>query len=614
MQRILSAAFVAVGLAAAAAAALVGGPRAKAPSPAELDSVTAALDGAVRETAASVHSRATTLAELPRLAAAVSTDAATVRDLTQDELAFRPRVGEVITIGQLPKGGAPVVLLQIPEGAKAQVALDRPGARLVVDGGAASLTEVVVVVPRDRAGELSGALAVAAPIDLKPAAARLDALGVGARLEVEGVTLALGAKPLAAGADTVALPLASEAAHGAKIVVGKPPAPGGVSGRQIASGAIALVCLLLAAVLWRRKATPEAEAAAALPPSSATGPVTNVGAPSTTQAPVSGLANTDIGPGAKHIGRYVVLRQLGAGGMAEVYLARAVGEAGFEKLVALKVMHRHLAVQPVIVEHFLDEAKLASQLTHPNIVQITDLGRAGDEYFIAMEYIDGADLERLLGSVRGRGEQVPTQVALTILRKICDGLDAAHSAVGSDGKPLDIVHRDVKAANVFVARNGAVKVGDFGIAKANQVSRVNKTEAGQVKGTAQYMAPEHRFGEVVDRRADVYAVGAICWEVLTGQEVNLDLVRLIHLGQAGWPHLPKLATVRPDLPAELEAIISKALAYDREQRYPTCAALEAALEEVANKHGWVANDKAVAQWVAQVLAADEAAAPAAAGH
>jgi serine/threonine-protein kinase len=260
----------------------------------------------------------------------------------------------------------------------------------------------------------------------------------------------------------------------------------------------------------------------------------------------------------------------------------------------------------MVVEHFLDEARLASRLTHPNIVQIDDLGRAGEEYFIAMELVDGADLGRLLEVCRGRGLQVPLRVALAVLRKICDGLHAAHTALGADGKPLELVHRDVKSANVFVAKNGVVKVGDFGIAKAVLPSRVHKTEVGVVKGTAAYMAPEHRLGEEIDRRADLYAVGAIAYEMLSGQPVNLDLVQLLAKGREGWPHLSRLVEVRPDVPAALDAIVFRCLAYDRDERFPDCAALEEALEQVANAAGQVAGEKQVAQWVEQVLAAEGA--------
>jgi len=555
--------------------------------------IAADLDGRLREAAAGVHSRASTLADLPRLAAAVSTDERTVRDLTSDELAFRTRPGEIISIGQLPKkGGAPTVLLQLPDGAPA-MPIDRVGFRLSLVNGKLMLTEVATVVPKDRADELLGAVAVSWPVDVQAIAAKLDALGAGARLDVSGQSLALGARPLG-GAATTSVPLESEPGKGAVLIV---PTVSGADPTILrgAAGGVALLGLLIAAILWSRGRPKQAAPAEV----SGTGR-TELAAAST---PPSAIAAS----GQKQIGRFTVLKQLGSGGMAEVYLARATGEAGFEKLFALKVMHASLARQEEIVEHFLDEAKLASRLTHPNIVQISDLGRAGDDYFIAMEYIDGADLERLLNAARARGAQVPVKVALFILRKICDGLHAAHTAVDADGKSLEIVHRDVKSANVFVAKNGAVKVGDFGIAKANQLSRVKKTDVGMVKGTREYMAPEHRLGEAVDRRADLYAVGAIAYELLSGTAINLDLAMLAQRGREGWPHLPKLATVRPELPPELDDVIFKALAYERDARYADCGAFEEAIDAIVNKHGLSAGEKAVALWVEAELAAEPAA-------
>ena len=162
------------------------------------------------------------------------------------------------------------------------------------------------------------------------------------------------------------------------------------------------------------------------------------------------------------------------------------------------------------------------------------------------------------------------------------------------------MHRDVKSANVLLSKDGAVKIADFGIAKANQ--QVHKTAMGEVKGTAAYMAPEHRMGEPVDRRADVYGVGAIAYELLTGTEINLDLARLVHLGKQGWPHLDLPSKLRPDLPPGIDAVVWKALAYEKSDRYATCAAFEEAIEELASKHGGLgASDKLVAQWVESVL-------------
>jgi eukaryotic-like serine/threonine-protein kinase len=334
-------------------------------------------------------------------------------------------------------------------------------------------------------------------------------------------------------------------------------------------------------------------------PGSGSGPIS---APMNVRSTPSGLPATPIG----RIGRYDLLRTIGWGGMAEVYLARATGEAGWSKLVALKVLQPELASQPQVVQHFLDEARLAAQIDHPNVVQTVDLGRTDDHYFIAMEYVDGADLSRLIEMSHTRGIHVPIPVAVSIVRRICDGLHAAHSARDAEGMPLGLVHRDVKSANVFVARNGVVKVGDFGIAKANQASRLSRTEIGLVKGTPGYMAPEQRLAQTVDGRADLYGVGAIAYELFSGVPVNLDLAILAQKGRDGWPHLAPLASVRPDVPNTLEAIVMKALCYDPQDRFTDCAALESALEGVAALCPPPAGSKTIAEWVGALLAWDAA--------
>ena len=551
------------------------------------------LDGKLREAAAGLHARVTTLADLPRLPSAVSSDTGTVRDLTREELSFTPKPGELITIGQVPKGGGkPTVLLTLPEGASDPVALGQAGARLVLVGGKLALAEVVRVTPKYRADELTGALAVTWPVDVSAIERELAQAGASLRVTLPTGELTLG-RPIAQGATLTALALPSPVAHEATVQAALPAGPTAPPPLRPIGLGIAALSILLGVVLAR---TGRAQPIEPPPSLKAPPPVDPTGK---TAAQADDVAR---------IGRYEIIRALGSGGMADVFLARSTGEAGFEKLIALKVLHRWIAQKPALVESFLDEARLASRLTHPNIVQIADLGRAGDEYFIAMEYIEGADLDRLLKICRERGEQVPLKVALHIVRKLCDGLHAAHTATGADGKPLELVHRDVKSANVFVARNGAVKVGDFGIAKAYAEASpgIKKTEAGMVKGTAAYMAPEHRSGQVIDRRADLYAVGAIAYEVLTGVEVDLDLAKLIGKGRDGWPHLPRPSEVRPDLPPALDALVLRCLAFEKEDRWNDCAVFEEALEKIAVESGHVAGEKVVAQWVEAALASSAA--------
>ena len=307
-------------------------------------------------------------------------------------------------------------------------------------------------------------------------------------------------------------------------------------------------------------------------------------------------------PRDERVGQYTLVRLLGRGGMADVYLARAAGEAGFERLVALKVMHDELANNPKFVSHFLDEARLAAKLVHPNIVAITDLGRAGGKYVIAMEFVDGSDLERLIRASAARNAPIPVGVAIAIVRRLCDGLHAAHTAVDGDGRPLGLVHRDVKSANVLVGKNGAVKLADFGIAKIKSTTREARTEVGEVKGTAAYMSPEHRLGMEIDARSDLYAAAAILYELISGKEINLDLAMIAHLGKAGWPHLAPPSVVRPGVPKELDAVLFRAMAFEAADRYPTCEAFEEALAEIVESRGAAVSDKAVAAWIDEEIA------------
>lgn len=570
----------------------------------DVEAFSRGLDARLGEAGAGLHTRVSTLAELPRLAVAVATDPRTVADLTQDELAFRPHPGETIAIAQIPKrsGKGPVLLLLAPRGAT-RPALDIVGRRLQVVGASLVATEAVRVAPRERANEVDGVIAVSWVVDLGPLSASLTAAGVQAQIASKSGVLTLGASTPPPGAVRQEVRLAGlgDGVQPADVAVGVLASPSlrALPTTYLWGGAIVLALVGAALLGWGR-----GNAIVDKP-----GTIWNAGVPVRSSNPrVTGITGPITGPSAHptpvgvpemvigRIGRYELLRKIGVGGMAEVYLARSTGEAGFAKLVALKVLLPDFASRPQVVEHFLDEARLAAQLYHPNIVQTVDLGRAGDDYFMAMEFIDGADLLRLIDLSQARRKPVPVNVALAILRGICAGLQAAHAACEPDGQPLDLVHRDVKSANVFVARTGVVKVGDFGIARANHAGWVRRTENGMVKGTPGYMAPEQRLGQPIDGRADMYGVGAIAYELLTGQPVNLDLALLAAKGREGWPHLPPLSSVRWDVPKELEAIVMRTLAFDKEDRFQTCDLLEQALEAVAVAHPPIAGDKAIAKW------------------
>jgi hypothetical protein len=560
-----------IGVAAAGAVALLWPRSQPALDPVALG---ARLELRLREQAAGLTARVATLAELPRLANAVATDEATVRDLTRDELALTPRPGETITIAQLFRDGRTVPLLVLPPGAPPDPTAGAE-TQVRVRGAGLLLSRTARIVPRARADELTGLLTASWQVDTGDLASEIMQAGAG-RLDVAGSSISFGA---ASGQESAVVPVRLPAGEAQLVIFG---ATGG-SRPYLVAGVLALLALLAA---WRLRQIP------APAPTAIAAPVPEV--PMAKVTPLRPLA--DIG----RIGRYAIVRPLGLGGMAEVFLARAEGEAGFGKLVALKVLQPFFARQQPVVDLFLDEARLASSLDHPNIVQIHDLGLASDQYYIAMEYVDGADLSQLITAGTARGQLVPLPVALGLLRRICDGLHFAHTAAGPDGSPLGLVHRDVKSANVYVSRNGAVKVGDFGIAKASHAIRASRTEIGQVKGTPGYMAPEHRLGLPVDHRADLYGVGAIAYELLSGKPINLDLAIMVERGTVGWPHLPPLRSLREDVSAALDAVIGRALSYERDDRFADCAALEAALGQLA-AHLGVADDKEIGRWASALV-------------
>ena len=568
------------------------------------------LDGDVKAARTATRERAATLASVPAVQAAITTDEATVADMVErGELDFKAEPGEVITLDQVAPGKPPLTLAVYPPGAMHKSPASKPGSFVEMMGDRVLVTEVAPITPKDPKAHVGGFVAVSRPLDLQPAIARLVAAGVSGRFELDGKIHAIGSPPPDA-VEQPPMPLPSQPE--VKIVVAAPRAGGGTPLPLIAVGGggalLGLVVVIVA--MMRRPAAPAATAARASGALANAGDIATadtrfsaahaVAAATPVPVAISGpaIAGKPVEAGAM-IGRWEVVSRLGSGGMADVYLARARGEAGFEKLVAIKVMHPHLARNPRAVDHFLDEARLAARITHPNVVAIQDLGKIGDDYVIVMEYVDGVDLERLLASARNAQRAVPIAVGLGLLRRICDGLAAAHGALGPDGQPLNLVHRDVKSANVLVSRQGGVKVVDFGIAKA--ASQAHMTYAGETKGTPSMMAPEQRVGEQVDVRADVYSVAAVGYEILTGHAVNLDLAALAHLGVENWPHLPMPSALRGQLPRELDELLLGAMAFDRARRPASCVAFETSIEAIMKRHDLNASDKDIARWVTSEL-------------
>jgi serine/threonine-protein kinase len=264
--------------------------------------------------------------------------------------------------------------------------------------------------------------------------------------------------------------------------------------------------------------------------------------------------------------------------MAEVLLAAAEGPGGFSKKVVIKRIRPEHANDPTFVQMFLDEAKLASLLNHPNVVQVFDFGSEDGTYYLAMEYIEGISLRNLLRVYKDKAETLPVGLACQIIHGVCEGLHYAHELCDSTGVSLNLVHRDVTPENILISTSGIPKIVDFGIAKAS--SRITQTQAGVLKGKYAYMPVEQIDGQGIDRRVDVYALGVSFFEAVTGQkpfrgESELELLKKILTGEA-----PNPATLNPAIPSGVAEVIAKAMARDRDVRYPTARALQVALDEV----------------------------------
>ncbi len=268
-------------------------------------------------------------------------------------------------------------------------------------------------------------------------------------------------------------------------------------------------------------------------------------------------------------GRYTLLERLAAGGMAEVFRAKIVSSHGFEKIIVIKRILPHLAADPSFVTMFIDEAKLMAQLTHPKIVQVLDFGDVAGQYFIALEYIDGADALALLRAAAQKRVRVPLNLVVFVVAEILDALDYAHTALDMDGRPMRLVHRDISPSNIFIARHGEVKLGDFGIAHAD--ARGAETQAGTLKGKYGYMSPEQVVGGALDGRSDLFAVGIVLAEAFMGRRLftaqnDLDVLLMVRDAR-----IERLDRYGHDLPPELSEIVRKALRRDPAQRYQTAA-------------------------------------------
>lgn len=279
--------------------------------------------------------------------------------------------------------------------------------------------------------------------------------------------------------------------------------------------------------------------------------------------------------------RYILLRRLAVGGMAELYIAQQRGAAGFSKIVALKRILSHLAEDPTFTRMFLDEARLASGLTHPNLAQVLDFGEFDGEYFLTMEYVHGRNLLQLLRAQDGR--TLPLACSLSIVAAVGRGLHDLHEQTSPDGRPLGLVHRDVSPSNVLVSFDGKVKLTDFGIAKAMELT--SATRSGTFKGKLGHSSPEQARGETIDRRSDVFCLGILLYEATTGARAFSGPNEFAVLGKVARGAYEPPEDVAPGYPEGVSEIVARALAVDPDDRYPTAAAVADAIETFAVAEG-----------------------------
>ena len=298
--------------------------------------------------------------------------------------------------------------------------------------------------------------------------------------------------------------------------------------------------------------------------------------------------------------RYELVGEIASGGMATVYLARLTGVGGFQRFVAIKRLHPHLASEKEFVEMFLDEARIAARIHHPNVVPILEVGASVVGYYLVMEYIEGDTLARLLARAATRGKRLPVGIALRIALDMLAGLHAAHELRDDTGEAVHLVHRDVSPQNVLVGVDGIARITDFGVARA--ASRLTATRVGQLKGKIAYMAPEQAAGEeAIDRRADVFAAGIVVWEELAAKRLFKAENEAATLSRVMTEAVTPLTTIVPTLSTTLANVVLRALERNPDQRYASCAQFADALEAAATGTESIATPRELAAYVSEVL-------------
>ncbi len=303
--------------------------------------------------------------------------------------------------------------------------------------------------------------------------------------------------------------------------------------------------------------------------------------------------------GERQFGPYRLIRQIAVGGMAEIHLAKTTGIAGFEKYVALKMIHPNFAEDDQFIQMLVDEAKIAVQLTHGNIAQTFDLGRVGETYYITMEYVDGADLYKILRRASEQDIEMPLDVCAFVGKEVASALDHAHRKKDHIGKPLGIVHRDVSPQNVLISYAGEIKLVDFGIAKATMKAR--QTAVGVIKGKYYYMSPEQAWGDPIDYRSDIFSAGIVLYEMITGQMLYLeeDLHKLLDMARKA--EIAPPSRLRKGVPPQLERIVMHALQKVPGERYQTAGDFSSDLERFLHSYSPVFTAGKIVQLIKQVI-------------
>jgi hypothetical protein len=303
--------------------------------------------------------------------------------------------------------------------------------------------------------------------------------------------------------------------------------------------------------------------------------------------------------------KYEVLRPLAVGGMAELHLVRAQAPEHTGRLMVVKRLHPRLAINPEFVRMFLDEARIASTLRHPNVVEVYEIGEEAEQYYIAMEHLHGHDLRDAMVRMIGRHVRVTIDQALTIARSVAAGLHYTHERTDAEGKLLGIVHRDVSPHNVILTYDGDVKIVDFGVAKAS--TQLSRTRTGVLKGKVAYMAPEQARGLPLDRRSDVFCIGILLWEMTTGRWLYRRRSELETMNAVVESRPPRPSRLVAHYPRDLEKLVMKTLARSRDHRWATAGELIDAIDELARRRRLALGPQAVSAVMATAFA-DELAA------